>query len=85
MGTMSERGLKGGARQKLSGAYSSKLAYDDFLHIKSVLRRLSAEEMNQLGLPPAYWRKRLQDIIQGQQWSSGQFDEIGQLLDALKD
>jgi hypothetical protein len=85
MGTISERGLQDGAQQKVSGAFSSKLAYDDFLHIKSVLRRLSTQDMNQLGLPPSYWRKRLQDIMQSHQWSSGQFDEIDQLLAALKE
>ncbi|WP_321785217.1 hypothetical protein [Paraburkholderia sp. J94] len=85
MGIMSERGLQGDARQKLSGAHSSRLAHDEIVHIKAVLRRLSADDMNDLGLPPGYWRKRLRDLMQTHQLSNGQFDEIDQLLATLKE
>ncbi|WP_322049840.1 hypothetical protein [Paraburkholderia bannensis] len=84
MGIMSERGLDIGASPKLSGAHSLKLAHDDIRHIKSVLGRLSAQEMNDLGLPPAYWRKRLRDIAQCNQLSKGQLGEIDRLLESLK-
>jgi hypothetical protein len=86
MGILSERGLQADVRQqKLSGAHSSKLAHDDILHIKAVLRRLSTQDMNDLGLPPGYWRKRLRDLMQTHQLSNGQFDEIDQLLASLKE
>ncbi|MBN3852332.1 MULTISPECIES: hypothetical protein [unclassified Paraburkholderia] len=83
MGIISERGLEIGARPKMSGATSSKIAHDDILHIKSMLQRLSIQDMNTLGLPPAYWRKRLREIMQTHQLSKIQFDEIDLLLARL--
>ncbi|HEV3428626.1 MAG TPA: hypothetical protein VG320_12180 [Paraburkholderia sp.] len=83
MGMMSEGGLNIGASPKLSGAHSLKLANDDLRHIKSLVGRLSAQEMNASGLPPAYWRKRLQDIVQSHQLSKVQLIEIERLLASL--
>jgi hypothetical protein len=85
MGIMSERGLTAAGQPKMSGAHASKIAHDDILHIKSVLLRSSAQDMNQMGLPPAYWRKRLQEIMQSHQLSKSQYDEIDRLLGALRE
>jgi hypothetical protein len=85
MGIISERGLNDSGQSKMSGAHASKVAHDDILHIKSVLRRLSMQDMGEMGLPPAYWRKRLQEIMQSHQLSKSQFDEIGRLLAELKE
>ncbi|MCP3712345.1 hypothetical protein M3I54_36310 [Paraburkholderia sp. CNPSo 3274] len=85
MGTMSERGLDDGGQPRKSGAWSSQVAHGDILHIKSVIQRLSAQDLNESRLPPAYWRKRLQEIMQSHQLSKSQFDEIDRLLATLKE
>ncbi|QCP53359.1 hypothetical protein FAZ95_30330 [Trinickia violacea] len=85
MGIISERDLNDGGQPKMSGAYSLKVAHGDILHIKSVIQRLSTQDLNESRLPPAYWRKRLQEIIESHQLSKSQFDEIGRLLATLKE
>lgn len=85
METMSERGLDDAGQPKMSGACSSRVAHGDILHIKSVIQRLSAEDLNEARLPPSYWRKRLQEIMQSHQLSKSQFDEIDRLLATLKE
>lgn len=69
----------------MSGAHSLIVAHVDILHIKSVIQRLSAQDLQQLGLPPAYWQKRLREIMQNHQLSKSQFDEINRLLVMLKE
>lgn len=85
MGTVSERGLDSGGQPGRLGAWSSQAAHLDILHIKSVIQRSSAEDLNESRLPPAYWRKRLQEIMQSHQLSKSQFEEIDRLLATLKD
>ncbi|MBB3258997.1 hypothetical protein F4827_003870 [Paraburkholderia bannensis] len=84
MGIMSKGGLQVGASPKSSGAHSHKLAHDDIRHISSMLGRLSAQDMKELGLPPSYWRKRLRDIAQSHQLSKGQLGEIDRLIGSLE-
>ncbi|MGV2290312.1 hypothetical protein AAHK20_16475 [Trinickia sp. YCB016] len=85
MEIISERHLNDGGQPKKSGAYSLKVAHGDIQHIKSVIQRLSIQDLNESRLPPAYWRKRLQEIIESHQLSKSQFEEISQLLATLKD
>jgi hypothetical protein len=85
MGIISEPGVNGDGQPKISDAYSLKVAHGDILHIKSVIQRLTTQDLNQSRLPPAYWRKRLQEIIKSHQLSKSQFDEIDRLLATLKE
>jgi hypothetical protein len=85
MGIMSEHGLSVDGQPKKSGSHSSRVIHDEILHIRAVLRSFSARDMSQSGLPAAYWRKRLQEIMQGHQLSKRQFDEIDRLLSTLKE
>jgi hypothetical protein len=50
-----------------------------------VIERLSESDLDQSGLPRAYWRKRLQSIMQNRQLSHAQFDEIDRILGSLKE
>jgi hypothetical protein len=83
MGIISERGLCIDGQSKMSGAHSAKLVHSEILHIKLVTERLSAADLDQSGLPRAYWRKRLQSIMQNHQLSPAQFDQIDRILGVL--
>jgi hypothetical protein len=69
----------------MSGAHSAKLVHSELTHIKLVLERLSASDLNQSGLPRAYWRKRLRSVMENHQLSPAQFGEIDRILAALSD
>lgn len=85
MGIVSDQGLLDDAQEKMSGTHSSKLVRSDLTHIRQVLDRLSADTLSKSGLPRAYWRKRLQAIMESHQLSKSEFDEIAGILAALKD
>jgi hypothetical protein len=85
MGIISERGLCIGGRSKMSGAHSAKLVHSEITHIRLVIERLSKSELDQCGLPRAYWRKRLQSVMQNHQLSPAQFDEIDRILGTLNE
>jgi hypothetical protein len=85
MGIVSERGLCIDGQSKMSGAHSAKLVHSELTHIKLVLERLSASDLNQSGLPRAYWRKRLRSVMENHQLSPAQFGEIDRILAALSD
>lgn len=85
MGIVSERGLCIDGQSKMSGAHSAKLVHSEISHIKLVIEHLSAAELVRSGLPRAYWRKRLQSIMQSHQLSPAQFGEIDRILADLKD
>jgi hypothetical protein len=84
MGILSQQELAGDEREKMSGAHSAQLVHSDLAHIRLVLDRLSADVLSESGLPRAYWRKRLQRIMQNHQLSKSQSDEIAGILAALK-
>jgi hypothetical protein len=83
MGIISDRGLCLDGPSKMSGAHSAKLVHSEILHIKIVTERLSTAELDRSGLPRAYWRKRLQSIMQSHQLTNAQFAEIDRILGAL--
>ena len=64
----------------MSGAHSAKLVHSEIMHIRLVIERLSESDLDQSGLPRAYWRKRLQTVMQNHQLSQAQFDEIDRIL-----
>jgi hypothetical protein len=78
MGIISDRGLCIGGQSKMSGAHSAKLVHSEIMHIRLVIERLSESDLDQSGLPRAYWRKRLQ-------LSQAQFDEIDRILGSLNE
>jgi hypothetical protein len=69
----------------MSGAHSAKLVRSEILHIKLVTDRLSTSDLDESGLPRAYWRKRLHSVMQNHQLSPAQFDEIDRILAALQE
>lgn len=85
MGIMSKQVINASGQPKLSGALSLIVVHVEILHIKSVIQRLSVQDLRQLGLPPAYWRKRLQELMRTHQLSKSQVDEIDRLLVMLKE
>jgi hypothetical protein len=85
MGIISDRGLCIGGQSKMSGAHSAKLVHSEIAHIRLVIERLSKSDLDQSGLPRAYWRKRLQSVMQNHQLSQAQFDEIDRILGSLKE
>ena len=85
MGIISDRGLCLNGPSKMSGTHSAKLVHSEILHIRVVTERLSEADLDQSGLPRAYWRKRLRSIMQNHQLTRLQFDEIDRILGALGD
>jgi hypothetical protein len=85
MGIVSERDLCIDGQSKMSGAHSAKLVHSEIMHIRLVIERLSALDLDQSGLPRAYWRKRLQSVMQNHQLSQAQYDEIDRILGSLKE
>lgn len=85
MGIVSEQGVCIDGQSKMSGAHSAKLVHSELAHIKLVLERLSASDLNQSGLPRAYWRKRLRRVMENHQLSPAQFGEIDRILADLSD
>ncbi|WP_429279952.1 hypothetical protein [Paraburkholderia sp. GAS41] len=72
-------------QSKMSGAHSAKLVHSEIVHIRLVIERLTATDLAESGLPLAYWRKRLQSIMQNYQLSQAHFHEIDRILDSLKE
>ena len=85
MGIISERGLCIGEQSKMSGAHSAKLVHSEIMHIRLVIERLTASDLDESGLPRGYWRKRLQSVMQNHQLSPAQFDEIDRILGTLNE
>ena len=74
-----------GEQSKMSGAHSAKLVHSEIMHIRLVIERLSVSDLDRSGLPRAYWRKRLQSVMQNHQLSPAQFDEIDRILGTLNE
>jgi hypothetical protein len=84
MGIISDQDLCIDGPSKKSGAHSAQLVHSEISHIRLVIERLSAQDLSQSGLPRAYWRKRLEDVMQNHQLLPAQFNEIDRILATLR-